>query len=387
MPLAWSIVAAAWATASAAAAEVTATGFCAVTIVGSSCDEDEAGAWQVRSEDACRQQCSACSGCSFISFSAAYGDCSWFRQCDLQALKQLDPGDDMRMISNTFKTHYIKEPSPRRWPQKPSPTSTSYDYTNEFKQVPGSWAQSVNLRPLLDVHALAGCQTTYLDLGSNIGNWITALFSNRSLNGELNNALGVYGITRQAGEICAWGFEPNPAHYERLHAIERRLHRQSLRRVHFFHAAIASSNGEADFWSDNAAKFHEWGSSLLNYSTGMTNTATARVPTVNLTWLLAMHVGVHSTRRVVMKMDIEGAEFSTLPDAVEIVCRTVDLILIERHDWFFNPSCHKWGTCKKKHALQHQQHLLVAFEAALKRMERLRSESRCATRVLNLATE
>jgi hypothetical protein len=74
--------------------------------------------WQVRSEDACRQQCSACSGCSFISFSAASGDCSWFRQCDLQALKQLDPGDDMRMISNTFKTHYIKEPSPRRWPQK-----------------------------------------------------------------------------------------------------------------------------------------------------------------------------------------------------------------------------------------------------------------------------
>jgi hypothetical protein len=44
MPLAWSIVAAAWATASAAAAEVTATGFCAVTVVGSSCDEDEAGA-------------------------------------------------------------------------------------------------------------------------------------------------------------------------------------------------------------------------------------------------------------------------------------------------------------------------------------------------------
>lgn len=38
-----------------------------------------------------------------------------------------------------------------------------------------------------------------------------------------------------------------------------------------------------------------------------------------------MHVGVHSTRRVVMKMDIEGAEFSTLPDAVEIVCRTVTL--------------------------------------------------------------
>lgn len=106
--------------------------------------------WQVRSEDACRQQCSACSGCSFISSSAAYGDCSWFRQCDLQALKQLDPGDDMRMISNTFKTHYIKEPSPRRWPQKPSSTTTSYDYTNEFKQVPGSWAQSVNLRPLVD---------------------------------------------------------------------------------------------------------------------------------------------------------------------------------------------------------------------------------------------
>jgi hypothetical protein len=40
------------------------------------------------------------------------------------------------------------------------------------------------------------------------------------------------------------------------------------------------------------------------------------------------------------------------------------------------------------YTLQHQQHLLVTFEAALyKRMERLRSESRCATRVLNLATE
>ena len=68
-------------------------GFCAVTEFGGSCDEDESGAWQIRSAEACRQACMACSGCSYVSFSAGMQDCSWFRRCT--DLNHLDQGKDL----------------------------------------------------------------------------------------------------------------------------------------------------------------------------------------------------------------------------------------------------------------------------------------------------
>jgi FkbM family methyltransferase len=119
--------------------------------------------------------------------------------------------------------------------------------------------------------------------------------------------------------------------------------------VHFFHAAIASSNGAAAFWSDRTPSANEWGSSLLNYARTMEGKPTATVATVNLTWLLMTHVAAHGTRRVVMKMDVEGAEYTVLPGAVESICRTVDVLLIERHDRFFDPA---WHSARKGYASQ-----------------------------------
>ena len=270
---------------------VAATGFCAVTASGGSCDEDESGSWELSSKDVCLQRCASCSGCSFISFSAANRDCSWFREC----VEKLDLGEDLAGIDGRkYTTDYVKVPGPRRWLEKPpSKNSTFLDGApvEPNRTVRRLWAQldATNLRPLLDASALSGCPATYLDLGSNIGNWIHALFSNTSRNGDLTNVLGAYASRSNREEVCAWGFEPNRAHHERLHAIERRLHKRA-RRVHFFHAAIASSNGAAAFWSDRAEGANEWGSSLLNYASTMEGKPTATVATVNLTWLLMTHV-------------------------------------------------------------------------------------------------
>ena len=363
---------------------VAATGFCAVTASGGSCDEDESGSWELSSKDVCLQRCASCSGCSFISFSAANRDCSWFREC----VEKLDLGEDLAGIDGRkYTTDYVKVPGPRRWLEKPpSKNSTFLDGApvEPNRTVRRLWAQldATNLRPLLDASALSGCPATYLDLGSNIGNWIHALFSNTSRNGDLTNVLGAYASRSNREEVCAWGFEPNRAHHERLHAIERRLHKRA-QRVHFFHAAIASSNGAAAFWSDRAEGANEWGSSLLNYASTMEGKPTATVATVNLTWLLMTHVAAHGTRRVVMKMDVEGAEYTVLPGAVESICRTVDVLLIERHDRFFDPA---WHSARKGYASQQMKTRRVReLDDALRRMKRLRSESKCATRVLNMS--
>ena len=360
---------------------VAATGFCAVTATGGSCDEDESGSWELSSKDVCLQRCASCSGCSFISFSAANRDCSWFREC----VEQLDLGEDLAGIDGRkYTTDYVKVPGPRRWLEKPNSTFLDGAPVEPNRTVRRLWAQldATNLRPLLDASALARCPATYLDLGSNIGNWIHALFSNTSRNGDLNNVLGAYASRSSREEVCAWGFEPNRAHHERLHAIERRLHKRA-RRVHFFHAAIASSNGAAAFWSDRTPSANEWGSSLLNYARTMEGKPTATVATVNLTWLLMTHVAAHGTRRVVMKMDVEGAEYTVLPGAVESICRTVDVLLIERHDRFFDPA---WHSARKGYASQQMKTRRVRdLDDALRLMKKLRSESKCATRVLNMS--
>ena len=347
-------------------------GFCGVTEFGGSCDEDESGSWNCLSQHKCLKKCEACTGCSFISFSAENRDCSWFRQC-----ADLDLGEDLGGIGRTYRTQYIKAPGRQRSAAKHSRAQTaSVNVT-----IPDTWFQMRNLDPLLDKEALAECPMTYLDFGSNVGNWVSALFSNRSRIGHLNNVFGSFS-SRRKRNICAWGFEPNPSHHKQLRSVQAKLRRHSPH-VHFFHAAIASSNGEANFWSDNDYRANEWGSSLLNYTNTMDQKPTAVVQTIGLSWLLDMHVAAHNTRRVVIKMDIEGAEYTVLPNAIESICRTVDVLLLERHDRFFTT---RWKAARPGYyaSLRYKKRL-ETLNRVLQHMEDLRSKAMCSTRVLPLS--
>ena len=65
-------------------------GYCDTTSDGQGerCESYEAkGTWRVAEEASCISRCAACSRCHFVSFSQRFSDCSWFRHCDLHALK------------------------------------------------------------------------------------------------------------------------------------------------------------------------------------------------------------------------------------------------------------------------------------------------------------
>ena len=82
-------------------------------------------------------------------------------------------------------------------------------------------------------------------------------------------------------------------------------------------------------------KFHEWGSSLLRDMRNRTDETqlTVKVPTVNFDRWIALHA--RQQDHVVLKMDVEGAEFSVLRKM--ILSRTfclVDELRIETHGRF-----------------------------------------------------
>eukprot|EP00966_Prymnesium_polylepis_P094426 2185588-Prymnesium_polylepis.1 len=75
-----------------------APGFCANTIEAEGdCLHGDKGSWPLnrsaastwaRSRETCSIFCDSCAQCRYFSYSLKAGDCSWFAECDLSALKQ-----------------------------------------------------------------------------------------------------------------------------------------------------------------------------------------------------------------------------------------------------------------------------------------------------------
>ena len=61
-------------------------GYCAVTEFGADCASDESGAWKAASLDKCVALCRCCARCSYVSFTAAGGECSWYAACEIAGL-------------------------------------------------------------------------------------------------------------------------------------------------------------------------------------------------------------------------------------------------------------------------------------------------------------
>ena len=70
-------------------------GTCEQTDLGGDCQSGTLGAWELRVASrrdglaACRARCHACARCRYVSFSHENADCSWFADCDLDALMTL----------------------------------------------------------------------------------------------------------------------------------------------------------------------------------------------------------------------------------------------------------------------------------------------------------
>ena len=70
-----------------------AAGYCAMVKLKGSCEQDDAGYWDVGERSgihdlaSCVAACSACARCAFVSFSAEHRVCSWHSHCDLSDLR------------------------------------------------------------------------------------------------------------------------------------------------------------------------------------------------------------------------------------------------------------------------------------------------------------
>ena len=99
------------------------SGFCAITTAGGSCTSDARGAtplkkllahvepphhWR-KALKACRRFCQLCANCNYVTVSLANDDCSWYRECNLDALD--------RKYDGFYSSRVVKKAKPAVTPR------------------------------------------------------------------------------------------------------------------------------------------------------------------------------------------------------------------------------------------------------------------------------
>jgi len=194
------------------------------------------------------------------------------------------------------------------------------------------------------------CLLVYLDVGSNIG-----VHNRFLLEPELypdakdavrlfNSAFGPPSL-RDNQDICAFGFEPNPAHKKRHLQLEE-VYKKMGWRYHYIPAGVSDRVGNMTFFHKSDGNNEEWGFSMVRLTP---NDRAEVVPIIHLTEWLQHHIverklpttihgnysdpGTRERGKVVMKMDAEGAEYAVLPNLLfsGVFCQSLDIVFGEAH--------------------------------------------------------
>ena len=197
--------------------------------------------------------------------------------------------------------------------------------------------------------AANGCRYVFLDVGSNVGMHVRFLFEPERF--PLNKYGGIFNRTfprrrSDRQDICAFGFEPNPKHKERLNQLQKQYSEIGWR-VQSFHEAVAAKEGRATFWHVNDVDdtiHNEWGFSAQDWSnhTNGVNASEEMVPTIDFAAWTIHNVHMRNVPSamfhndppptVVMKMDVEGSEYEVLANMlVRGALCDISLITIEWH--------------------------------------------------------
>ena len=179
----------------------------------------------------------------------------------------------------------------------------------------------------------------YLDVGTNVGVQIRKLYEPQKYAGAgvLTTFDSVLGPAPRCG-VCSIGFEPNPRHGQRLNEVERRLNAAGVGVV-IFRAAAGAVDGEVVLeMGASKSNFEDAGASALGIgryrgraSTTVRSIRLSRILSV-LGKLLREQRSQQGGRRqpVLMKLDIEGSEWTVLPDLLvtKTIC-TAERVYIE----------------------------------------------------------
>ena len=163
-----------------------------------------------------------------------------------------------------------------------------------------------------------GCYDLYVDMGTNVGIQIRKLYE-PSLYPEglvLPHFQSLFGSTAEARKtVCAFGFEVNRHHSQRLQELEKAYSAMNWRTRIFTETGIGVSTGWATFHSDGDLVMNEWAGSV-DLSKSPPCMAPGAVRLIAGTEFFAAlrrrripaHPGVARPPRIMVKMDIEGLD-------------------------------------------------------------------------------
>ena len=208
-------------------------------------------------------------------------------------------------------------------------------------------------RAIEEIFTRFGCSHAYLDVGANIGVQIRKVYESGLYPGARSLPMfeQAFGQAPRCN-VCSIGIEPNPIHAPRLSHLAT-TYQEAGAGVLILAAAASDADGvtrlsafnRTDWWIRQhggvnlqiAARSAEDGPTMFAEHDEMVTVRTvdlSRIIHAVDRQLVRRHGGNRTAGRIVMKMDIEGAEHRVLPKIVraDALCR-LDRVYIEWHGY------------------------------------------------------
>jgi len=180
------------------------------------------------------------------------------------------------------------------------------NHSNEPKNI----IQMIPCPEKTDVHIKNSPKKGFFDLGANTGDSVASFvgYLPRAMGGAALNHMGSNG----GWEIYA--FEANPVFNDPLHELQQKILNEGNNNLHLFNeTAIWIYDGNITFYLDTVNKKNDfWGSSLLSDHPDVKKSGgkSVTVKCVDLHRIIVNNFDPDDT--VIVKMDIEGAEWGIL---------------------------------------------------------------------------
>jgi hypothetical protein len=195
-----------------------------------------------------------------------------------------------------------------------------------------------------------GCNSVYLDIGTNVGVQIRKLFEPHLYPDApslpyFEQSFGSEEERRQPGAVCVFGFEPGPWHTQRLDYIEKCYNSMNWKVKIFRVFGSNTDEGSSRLYRDANHENNDWASSEFKFSDFHgSGSESVEVKKMSIANFINEHVAgrlvntvYKGTRKpyVLAKMDMEGSEYKTLMSMLfaGALCH-VNKITIEWHDKF-----------------------------------------------------
>ena len=220
------------------------------------------------------------------------------------------------------------------------------------------WLIIIYLSPWGSASSAAdGCYHVFLDAGANVGMHTRFLFEPKKYP-RATYPRDVFdpwfGRERDPRTTCSFGFEPNPAHQHHHEDLQRFL-AATGRRYAFFMVGLGATVSDITFYRNNAisggSRHHSWGFGTTCRDGRCHDNVS--VPVIDFAaWIekevvgRSIPAGPATVRpRVILKMDIETAEFSLIPRMIanDTFCRSIDYATIEWHPHMTPMEVHTGG--------------------------------------------